>query len=167
MSLTSLHFHFIASSARSLLYRQTVHPLHALHHQTALIRKGTQPPTPSLEDVTEQKDLIQAYPVKAILCFTRKETDSPMLRKAQNSARLRAVPDLRRLALHLSIQCCSQWHHIKWEAISPCWFPPLSLVRHSPLQQPFFHIASFIVGTAPGFHSACGFSTQPPNTCQT
>lgn len=107
-------FTLLASPARSLLHRQTVHSL----HQNALIRKGSQPPTPSSEDVREQKDLTQAYSVKAILCFTRKETDSPMLTRAQNSAVLRAVPDLRRLALRLSIWCCPQLHHIKWEAIS-------------------------------------------------
>lgn len=110
-------FSLNGSPARSLLHRQTVHSLHSLH-QNALIRKGSQPPTPSSEDLREQKDLIQAYSVKVVLCFTRKETDSPMLTRAQNSAVLRAVPDLRRLALHLSIWCCPQLHHIKWEAIS-------------------------------------------------
>lgn len=42
------------------------------------------------------------------------------------------------------------------------YLPALSLVRHSPLQKPFFHVASLAVGAVPVFCSACGFPTQPP-----
>lgn len=38
--------------------------------------------------------------------------------------------------------------------------PHTAFIRHSTLQQPFFHLASFTVGIAPDFCQACGLSAQ-------